>query len=365
MRTQVVTLALVALTLAAPAVGRAELPTKSGSIVLLPLEGDNSLPTLGAEIERELTLLGLKAQRSSLKLDDLRLAVGCSGSSVACLQDIGQSVKADGLILGTAKRVGESVELSLRWFDVKTGGDLGQSMRLLPLDPNARDKVLLGACQDLLGIKAAPSAGAEKLGGLSISASVPYVEIVFDGQPRGTVPLELRNLRAGSYTVLARCEGYVAWQGKGDVRANQITHLEIDMVPLPRGAAPKGYLDSIRTQTWIIGGVGLASLAVGIGFAAHLKAQQNHLDQTQGLTPDEIQQMKDYKETGERDALAANVLFSIGGAALLTSAVLSYVDYRRGRALAESAAPQPGSIVQHALRKLDISPSSVRVRFAF
>jgi hypothetical protein len=78
-------------------------------------------------------------------------------------------------------------------------------------------------------------------------------------------------------------------------------------------------------------------VALGGVFAAHLKAQQDHLNSTAGITYDEIRQMQDFKQTGERDAVAANVLFGLGAATLVGAAVLSYFDYRRARAEARAA----------------------------
>jgi len=328
--------------------------------VLLPVDGDTSIPHLADEIESALGNQGRKVQRSSLKLEDLMLAVGCKTTSVACLQDIGQSVKASGLILARARRKGDGVELSLRWFDVKTGGDLGEAVRLLPREPGAREKILTGQVRDLLGIRATP-ASQELSGGLSIAASVPYVEILLDGQERGTVPLEFRNLKVGTYTVVARRDGYITWQGRAVVKPDQMTRVEIDMVPAPRSGQRPGYLESIRTHTWITGGVGLLSLAIGAGFAAHMKAQQDHLNGIKGVVPDEIRVMQDYKETGERDALAANILFGVGSAALVAAVVLSYFDYRRTRPTEQS--PTDVTVTKGAALRL--GPGAVQLRVGF
>jgi hypothetical protein len=197
------------------------------------------------------------------------------------------------------------------------------------MDSAEREKIVTQAVRSLVG--ASGPSSQEQTGGLAISATVPYVEVILDGQERGTVPLELRNLRAGTYTIVARRDGYLTTQQKVMVKPDQITQVAIEMTPAPVRADEVGYLESIRTPTWVVAGSGLLCIAIGAGFAAHLKAQQDHLNNTQGITPEEIRQMQDFKETGERDALAANVLFGLGGAALITSVVLSYLDYRHAR----------------------------------
>ena len=58
---------------------------------------------------------------------------------------------------------------------------------------------------------------------------------------------------------------------------------------------------------------------------------------------------------GERDALAANVLFGVGAAALVASAVLSYFDYQRTRP-AEASPKSAG---------LKIGPGAVQLDLTF
>jgi len=110
--------------------------------VLLPVDGDSSIRSLADEIDRACEQIGQKVQRSSMRLEDLMLAVGCKTTSIACLQDIGQSIKASALIISSAQRVRGGVRLSLRWFDVKSGGDLGELVRVLPNDAVERKKIL-------------------------------------------------------------------------------------------------------------------------------------------------------------------------------------------------------------------------------
>jgi len=363
MRVQV-TVALLALLLPLAGPGRvlAAPPDEGSALVLLPVAGVRTSPSLTAETQTALETLGRKVQPATLKLDDLMFAVGCKQASVACLQQIGQTVKATALIVGQARKVGDAVELSLRWFDVKTGIDQGNTVRLLPLEKGARTKILYSAVRELLGVKTPPPTSQEATGGLSVSASIPYVEIVIDGQPRGAVPLELRGLRVGNYTILARRDGYLNWQGKVEIKPDGIARLEIEMVPAPLTGARPGYFEAIRTRTWVIAGAGLLAVAVGGAFAAHLKAQQNHMDETKGVTLDEIRQMQDYKETGERDAIVANVLFGVGGAAVLAAGVLSYLDYRRTRRAAGSEQPEAQGLRS---ARLQLGARSVGIGLSF
>jgi tetratricopeptide (TPR) repeat protein len=76
-----------------------------------------------------------------------------------------------------------------------------------------------------------------------------------------------------------------------------------------------------RVWTWVVAGVGAAALAGG-GLSAGLAAQaKGDFDDQEWAA-----RAADLKETVETRALAANVLFGVGGAALLTAVVLFFVE---------------------------------------
>jgi PEGA domain len=343
-------------------------------LVLMPISGPAASAELTTEVEQALSQLGRPAQRSALKLEELMLAVECNKPTIACLQKIGTNIQVDGLILGQARVAAGGVELTLRWFDVKSGGDLGKAATLLPPGKSpAREQALKKAARELLGIKIAPPPSSAAVGGLAISSSVEYAEIILDGQARGTTPLELRNLKTGSYHVEAKRAGYVTWQGKAEVKADQMTKLEIEMAPSAATADAPGFMQSIRLRTWIVAGVGAACLGAGIAVGAHLNALQSEMDGLAGDTFDEIARMQELKDDGESEAVAANVLLGVGGAALVTAAVLAYLDYSRGgRSVAEEPASAPPPDGDKAPAKsaatsteLLVGPTSLGLRIAF
>jgi hypothetical protein len=355
MRARLARIPLLALILVAPAAAQAQ--QAAPPLVLLPLQGPES-DTLTGELEQALGKVGRKVQRAALALDELMLAVECTEKSVACLQKIGGNLQAQRLVLGEVRKTATGLHLSLRCFDVATGGDAGTAEADLPQPVAQRAEAIAGAVRKLLGIKPAPRRPQEATGGLVITATVPTVEILLDGQSRGTTPLELRNLPVGRYRIEARVAEHVTWTGDAEVKRDQMTRLEIELEPLGARDRSPGYLDSIRLRTWLVAGAGLACIVTGAAFGAHMRAQQNEMDDIRGVTFEEIAQMEDLRDTGERDALAANILFGVGGAALLTAALLSYLDYRRAR-LPEASPPITGRTALH------VGPTSVRVRIAF
>jgi len=324
MRVQVI--AAAALLLSASAAQGA--PPK---LVLLPPD-DASYPTLAQELEAALASVGHKTERSALRLEDLMLAVECSNATVGCLQKIGANLGASALVLGEITRAGEKATLGLRLFDVESGGDRGRTEVPLVGETKERTAALEQAARALFGVAAEK---ARPTGGLSITATVPYVEILVDGQPRGTAPVKLRGLSPRSYRVEARLSGHSTWRDTVEVEPGKTAQIEIEMhavqskLRTPTGA---GFLESIQLRTWLVAGIGAGCLVAGIGFGAHMRAQQNELDSLEGDTFAEISSMEELKNSGERDALAANILLGVGGAALVASAVLAYLDYRHARA---------------------------------
>jgi hypothetical protein len=323
MRVQV---GLLSLSLLALSQGASAQNTAGGQIVLLPPDDPAGL---AGELEQALAAVGRPAQRSALKLDELMLAMECSAKTVACLQKIGQNLGARAMVLGETRSTPQGFQLTLRWFDIKSGGDAGRAETLLPKEPKQRARELERAARTLFGLTQTESV---RTGGLRITATVPYVEVLVDGQPRGTTPLELRNLPARTYRVEARLSGYATWSGELEVKPNEMSRLEIEMhAAAQRGAASgrPGFLESIRSRTWLVAGVGAGCLLGGVAFGAHMRAQQNELDSIEGNTFEEIARMEEIKDAGERDAIAANILLGIGGALLVTGVVMSYMDYRR------------------------------------
>lgn len=327
-------------------------------LVLLPVEGDSKLDSLSSEINAISAKLGQKGQALALTLNDLLLAVGCDDRSLSCLQKIGQNVKATRMLLAQAVDDGEKgVKLTLRLFDVKGGSDRERLEVLLTLDPLLREPQLRKALAQAYGISAPQQALRRSLGGIDISASVEDVQIVLSGEERGVAPLALKGLPAGSYEITGSRPGYQSETKRIVVEAGKIARLHLALSEGGKRAPAPDYLGAVRTHTWIIGGVGLASLVTAAIFGADLVAQQHKLDNTAGSTPEQIAAMQGYKERGERDALVTNVLLGVGGGLVITAAVLSYFDYRGARPEKRQA--------QRLSPKISVGLSSVQMRLQF
>lgn len=340
---------------------------KAVKTVLFPLRA-KALPTLDAELAAAAQKLGQPVQPASLSPEDVMLAVGCNSYSVACLQQIGKMIKAPALILGKVRPAPGGVHISLRRFDVATGVDAGKAEATLPLVASARAALLNELLRQLYGI-VAPKAGPKQPqkeptakardAELLITTSEPYARVSLDGQPRGTAPLVLAGLPEGTYTVSARKRGFHGWRGQVNLKAGEVRKLRIMLVPKPAPPS-KGFFASIQTQTWIVAGLGLTSLAVAIGFSADMVGQQNEFNKLTGETPSEVQRMESLRDTGERDAVVANVLYIVGAGLLATAGVLSYLDYRRSKKSRERAT---GAVKRKTAFRFHLAPNALRVEF--
>ena len=251
--------------------------------------------------------------------------------------------------------------MTFRLFDVAHGLDRTKLTEHLPLDKKARRRLLRVHLRQVLGIgdPKAKAARGKKTGELAISAPVYHVEILINGQPRGTAPIHLRELPVGTYDILARRGGYVDWKGTVQVKAGETTWVAVKLEQAPYLPEPPGVLESIRWPTLLTAGVGLVAIGVGVGFAIDLNAQQSKFDRSPGETPEEIVRMQQHKDAGDTDALIANIMFGIGGAALVGSVVMAYLDYRSTRPIA------PSEESPKAALPVSIGPGSVLATFQF
>ncbi len=365
MRGLVAMVAAAALTLVPAPGSTAPTSRPQGPMVLL-IEGVSPIASLVQEVVKTAAAVGQPVQASGLGLEDLQIAVGCADRSVACLQQIGQSIKASAILLVSAQGKATTLhaEVTMRVFDVATGADRARSRVLLPLDAVERQAVMNRAVSRLFAAPTGASEPAAPTGSLIVTTVQRLVELELDGQPRGTPPLELRNLPPGKYRLTARLDGHHRWSTTAVVMANRVTRVRIDLVPTARPTVSRGFLDSIRLPTWIVTGVGLVSLTTGAIFGAHLISQQNAFDASSGDTPADVRKMESLKDSGERDALVANVLFGVGSTALVAAAMMAYIDYQHGGGK-QRLVPAPAPAAKAGAARVLIGPTGVRLRLSF
>jgi hypothetical protein len=360
--------AALALGLLAAGAARGQAGRRGGpGTVLLPVEGERAVGRIEQELQAAFARRGHRVQRSELKLEDLMLAAGCAEPDAACLKKIGASVGARALILGRAEPAGGGrVKLTLRRFEVLPGRDAGRAEVLLPRDAGARAPLLADAAGRLTGPAQArlrptrppppPPTDQSRSGTLSISSSVPAVELVLDGQPRGSLPVDLRDLPPGRYRIQARKPGYKPWDETREVFPGETTYVTVKLEAQAPQAA-RSFFGSIRWPTWVVGGAGLASLVAGAGFGGHALSQQSSFDKIDPSTYDDIRRMEELRDSGQSSALTANILFGVGGAALVAAGVMAYFDYRKAKTEQQPALGKGPELV--------LGPGTIQVWYSF
>jgi hypothetical protein len=180
-----------------------------------------------------------------------------------------------------------------------------------------------------------------KLSRLQINVADPSVSVLRNGDPvsaaviGSAIPVD-----PGSYRLEARAPGKAAWtrevvvRGAGAIVQVDVPALEDDAGapeelpaagegPLSAGPAPMIDQGPDHTLAWVLGGVGVASLAVGATFGLMAssnwsKAKDGCDDYPFGCEDDAVAQADD----ASTQATLATVAFIVGGAALGTSVVL-------------------------------------------
>jgi hypothetical protein len=98
----------------------------------------------------------------------------------------------------------------------------------------------------------------------------------------------------------------------------------------PAPAAPR-HPFTVRPRTWITGAAGAALLIMGGVFGALAQSKQSSLDSAALPAAGDFAAIHGFvnlADTGQAYATAANVLFAMGGATLVASGVLLYLDNR-------------------------------------
>jgi hypothetical protein len=175
--------------------------------------------------------------------------------------------------------------------------------------------------------------------------------VVVDGRPAGTAPLAPLTLPAGRHTLQVTAEGREPAERTLDVPGGETTQLTLELrvataapppepepepepeppLPIVAEPAPLSPARSYAPWTWVTLGTGLAAAAGGtVSYALGEGDHQKILD-TPGYDTDGPMDMTrrralDLESSGDTKKLAGYVLWGVGGALVVTSAVLFLLD---------------------------------------
>jgi hypothetical protein len=224
-----------------------------------------------------------------MDLGAIQLAIDCVSETTHCLKAVAAKSRAKILIAPTLQRTPSELVLSVLRFDVSDGGDMRRVLRR----------------------QAGRTVGPELL---------------------DAIPDMLRELFN-----LPKAEPEVAETAPSAAEA-----------PAPDLATMPDYPTESRAPSLvgplILGGAGVAALGVGLAMGIAMKDQQSEFDRLSARVETEAQARAavDARETGETQALAANLLFVVGGAAIAAAGIWLAVELNAASERTTAFSPMVG-----------------------
>lgn len=296
-------------------------------------------------------LIGAVAARGGLTIlgrqeFQAQLAQGDAGtleciSSLACLGRVGVQLDVREVIAGTiARREGVWI-FNLNRVDTTSGQVVGRVFREVEGDLGAVADALHASVPELFAPPAEPDPPpdppAPPTGAISVSTNVAGAEVYVDGALVGTTEageqtageLVREGFEPGPHRVELIASGYYAWARQVRVAVGSTGHVEARL--------REAWDESPNPLLWIGGGLSVAAFGVAIGLGV---ASQDDLDlsamRRQDGTVSRAEAVAFY-EANEQQALAANVLFAVGGVAAAAALVALFFPDRSRRGMPERA----------------------------
>ncbi len=251
--------------------------------VLLAHGGAPEVQAYGSSVQRAARVRTLQlasdgqVHAPSVTLVDLQLAVGCMGLTPDCLDLVAEQLDADELIVPVIERAGKQVLLSLIRYE-RNRKRVREAVRELPVESEPE---LLQAIEPMV----------RELFGLPTN----------EGQQEGGVSHELTSKKKTNADV--------------DSAADRPSRDSRD-----RSAEDSS--GALQLVPWVVGGLGVASLGVGIFFAVSTSNTQAEFDRAPAMTAADVMHLRDLKAKGSTEATLSNVFIGAGAGLLLSGALL-------------------------------------------
>lgn len=165
------------------------------------------------------------------------------------------------------------------------------------------------------------TAGAK--GQLVIKADVSGAELYLDGRPRATLPMTAPlELEVGVYPAALVVGGEQRWTGSLVIKPDEVTETTVTLKE-EAPASSGGGSGAMTIAAYALWGAGLASLGAGAFFGLAAADAESKLDGQLDAQQDPDQDLVD---TGESQALMANVFFGVALVAVGTGVALYLLD---------------------------------------
>jgi hypothetical protein len=233
---------------------------------LLPLDVDGKLPPNGAAALTAEIDAGLRSAGATVvTTDELSKASGTGLSDCrdeACLQGVAGKAAATHLVRASVHMEESDYVIALELVDGATGKVVHQASQTCELcgltEAQAVARSLAESLKDQL-----VAASAEP-GTLTVESTPAGAEVLVDGEPVGTTPLELQ-VAAGAHAIVLRLPGHVDEERRVVVEPGDTSSLELRLAaaaPADDGKPDRSAL--LRPLGWASLGVGVAALGSGI-----------------------------------------------------------------------------------------------------
>ncbi|HJL15414.1 MAG TPA: PEGA domain-containing protein, partial [Sandaracinaceae bacterium LLY-WYZ-13_1] len=266
-------------------------------------------------------LIGAVAARGGLTIvgkEELQAQLGqgdegtleCLGS-MACLGRLGVQLDVEAIIAGTLARRGDTWAFNLDRVDVRSGRAAGRVFREVDGDLGAVADALSAAVPELYEPPEQPAA--------LVLSSVPGAEVSLDGVVVGVVdraPLRHEGIAPGEHTVDVARAGRRPWRRR--VRFAPGAELHLDA---PLSATGVERRESIHPLVWV--GAGLSAGALAAGIALGVASQETFDPSREARLNGDVTRAEvlGFYDARTREAVAADILFGVAGAAALAAVV--------------------------------------------
>ncbi len=324
---------------------RQEAPARPGGrLAVVELSTPPTMIGLGAQVLQQVQVAARKQGFTVVPAEDVEQALGrkpyedlqkCGGDP-SCVAGRLSRLGVDHAVVGDLSRDEKSYLLKLYLIDVKQAVLVSSVDRaVLIASRRFKDDAAQAIPRLLRGER-------EATGKLVISTNVDDVDVWIDGEPRGRTPLELA-LKPGKYEVRLERNSYLPIRRLVDVDVNKVSTPEFRMLrdpaaaPAPEeGLSPALVLERkastperafrIPLPAWVALGAGAAAGATGIYFGASAQRIERELKGGYDAQDGVYSGTRARALEGQQQALTANILFGVAGAAVVTGAVLTLLD---------------------------------------
>jgi hypothetical protein len=240
------------------------------------------------------------------RMGDERRALACI-EEVACLGHIGVEMGITRIVVGTLGRRGRDYLYNLTLVDITTGKVENRIFELVAGEVEALIAAVTATAAKLFAPKIEP-------GSVRVKSATAGAMVYLDDAFVGSTPIRRDGIEPGGHRLRVEKEGHVGWMNQVDVPAGSMLEITVPLSALP------------ERRRWP---TGLVIATTGAGVVAEVVGVVLGVLSQQGEPPGATRAMALADTDRRRNlALLADGLM-IGGGALLLTAVVTLIGYRK------------------------------------